>query len=103
MSELLQIILYTVAASLCIPLGGFFASVEKIRPLWLENELRHFVIAFGGGVLLAAVAFILVPEGNHYLIHSILSVITLLVGGICFFLLERILGTKRFVDKLRKS
>jgi hypothetical protein len=37
--------------------------VEHIRPQWLENELRHGVIAFGAGALLAAVALVLVPEG----------------------------------------
>jgi len=89
------IFLYTLAASLCIPLGGIIASFEKIRPLWLEQELRHFIIAFGGGVLLAAVSLILVPEGNKYLPDTVLSIITLLGGGFSFFLLERYLGTQR--------
>jgi ZIP family zinc transporter len=95
METIPEIILYTAAASICIPLGGIIASFEKIRPSWLEHELRHFVIAFGGGVLLAAVSLILVPEGNKYLPDTILSIITLLGGGISFFLIERFLGTKR--------
>ena len=53
-------LLYTLGASICIPLGGFLASIERVRSDWLDHELRHFVIAFGGGVLLAAVAFVLV-------------------------------------------
>jgi ZIP family zinc transporter len=90
-----QIILYTFAASICIPLGGIIASFERIRPSWLEHELRHFIIAFGGGVLLAAVSLILVPEGNRFLPDTTLSIITLLAGGLSFFLMERFLGTKR--------
>jgi ZIP family zinc transporter len=89
------IILYTFAASICIPLGGIIASFEKIRTSWLEDEFRHFIIAFGGGVLLAAVSLILVPEGNRHLPDTTLSRIMLLGGGISFFLMERFLGTKR--------
>ena len=95
MDEITKIILYTLCAGACIPLGGVIANVEKIRPSWLENEFRHFVIAFGGGILIAAVALVLVPEGLNYLKHSILSVIILLCGGVCFFILERFLGIHR--------
>ena len=95
MGEVSIIILYTLCAGACIPLGGLLAYKEKIRPKWLENEFRHSVIAFGGGILIAAVALVLVPEGVSYVNHSILSVIALLSGGVCFFVIELILGTRR--------
>jgi len=95
MDEVTKIILYTLCASACIPIGGLLAHVEKIRPKWLENEFRHSVIAFGGGILLAAVALVLVPEGTEYVNHSTLSPILLLSGGVCFFILERALGARR--------
>ena len=95
MSPLIEIIIFTTCAGACIPLGGLFASIERIRPRWLENELRHGIIAFGGGILLAAVALVLVPEGTQYLDRSFVSVFILIVGGLSFFLLERFLGTKR--------
>lgn len=95
MDEITRIILYTIAAGACIPLGGVLAKIEKIKPGWLENELRHAVIAFGGGILVAAVALVLVPEGTKYVAHSIMSVIFLLCGGFCFFVLERFLGVHR--------
>ena len=95
MQEITTIILYTLGASICIPLGGVLASVEKIRPNWLENELRHFIIAFGGGVLLAAVALVLVPEGNQYFSSPLLNVLVLLAGGISFFVLERFMGARK--------
>lgn len=63
MDEWLSIVLLTLFAGLAMPLGAVLARVEHIRPRWLENELRHFIIAFGGGALLAAVALVLVPEG----------------------------------------
>jgi len=95
MDEVTKIILYTLCAGACIPLGGVLAWVEKIRPRWLENEFRHTVIAFGGGILLAAVALVLVPEGTKYVNHITLSVIVFLSGGVSFFILERILGARR--------
>jgi len=95
MEEVIKIIIFTLGASICIPLGGLLASMARIRPNWLENEFRHFVIAFGGGILLAAVALVLVPEGNKYFFNPILSVITLLCGGISFFLIERFMGAKK--------
>jgi len=95
MDEITKIILYTLCAGACIPIGGLFAYVEKIRPRWLENEFRHSVIAFGGGILLAAVALVLVPEGTKYVNHSALSVILFLSGGISLFIIERILGSRR--------
>jgi ZIP family zinc transporter len=95
MNELSEIIIYTLCAGACIPLGGLLAHIEKIRPSWLENEFRHSVIAFGGGILLAAVALVLVPEGIRYVSHSVLSVVILLCGGVAFFVIERILGSRR--------
>ncbi|WP_126456256.1 ZIP family metal transporter [Sulfuriflexus mobilis] len=95
MDDVIKIILYTLGAGACIPLGGMLAKIERIRPGWLENEFRHSIIAFGGGILVAAVALVLVPEGIEYVDHAVLSVIFLLSGGLCFFALERFLGTRR--------
>lgn len=95
MDEITKIVLYTLCAGACIPLGGVLANIEKIRPAWTENEFRHSVIAFGGGVLVAAVALVLVPEGIKYVDHSILGAIFFLCGGFCFFILERFLGIRR--------
>ena len=50
-----------------IPLGGLIAANENIQRDWLRNELRHSVVAFGGGVLLSAVVFVLIPEGEKAL------------------------------------
>lgn len=92
MSEVLQIILYTTAAGACITIGALLAKFERIRPAWLEEELRHGVIAFGGGVLIGAVSLVLVPEGSEYLHHSPITVLIVLLGGVLFFLLERFMA-----------
>lgn len=63
----LVVALYALGAGAAIPAGAALAMNEHIRPQWLENELRHGVIAFGAGALLAAVALVLVPEGLNAL------------------------------------
>lgn len=89
MSEVLLILLLTTMAGVAIPLGGLIASFEHIRPRWLEHELRHFVIAFGGGILLGAVAVVLVPEGIEGMDNSLWAIPIVLAGGLFFFTLER--------------
>lgn len=95
MGDIETIVIYTAAAGACIPLGGALAKLEHIRPTWLENEFRHFIIALGGGVLLAAVTFILVPEGMACLSGPFDTIIFFLAGGIFFFLFELISGLYR--------
>ena len=68
------IIILGTAAGICIPVGGLIASFEHIRPNWLEQEFRHFLIAFGGGILLGAVSVVLVPEGTAFMSDSVFSI-----------------------------
>jgi zinc transporter, ZIP family len=88
-------ILYTTFAGACILIGGLAARIERIRPKWLEHELRHSIIAFGGGVLIAAVALVLVPEGAQLVPSAPFATLILLAGGLVFFAVERSLGLRR--------
>ena len=87
-------LLFTTASGSCIVVGGLIAMVERIRPLWLEQELRHTIIAFGGGTLISAVALVLVPEGQEYLGSPLLGVLLILAGGIVFMLVEHHLASR---------
>ena len=71
------------------------ARIERIRPEWLENELRHSIIAFGGGVLISAVALVLVPEGGRLIPSAVGASLVLVCGGFVFFVVERFLGLRR--------
>jgi ZIP family zinc transporter len=88
MADLWLVLVYATLAGATIPLGGFLASVEHVRPRWREEELRHTVIAFGGGVLLAAVALVLVPEGRRVL-PAWASAAAVAGGGILFMFVDR--------------
>ncbi len=95
MSAFLTMILWTALAGGCIFFGGLAAKFERIRPEWLENELRHSIIAFGGGVLISAVALVLIPEGNRHIPSPLVGSLILVFGGLTFFAAERFLGLRR--------
>ncbi len=60
---MIQVLILATLAGGMIPLGALLARRENLQPNWLEEEFRHAVIAFGAGALLAAVAFVLIPDG----------------------------------------
>lgn len=91
MDSLSLSLILALLAGATIPGGAFVASIERIRPRWLESEFRHGVIAFGGGALIAAVSLVLVPEGVAAL--SIVWVVACFsAGGIVFFLADRLVA-----------
>ncbi|MBN1257409.1 MAG: divalent cation transporter, partial [Planctomycetes bacterium] len=85
-----EIIIWTTLAGLAMPLGGLLACMEKMQPRWLEEELRHAVIAFGGGILLAAISLVLVPQGILHLSPWTVAS-AMLLGGIAFLFLDEFL------------
>lgn len=87
MTEWMYILLLTLMAGLAMPLGGLFATIDSLRPNWLNEELRHSVTAFGGGALLSAVALVLVPEGVEPF-EPWLSAGLFLLGGILFMIID---------------
>ncbi len=91
MPDYVQVILLTTLAGAAMPVGATIACIERIHPKWLEREFRHSVIAFGGGILVSAVALVLVPEGIDG-ISITLSSVSLLVGGVAFSLLDWVLS-----------
>lgn len=84
---LLTVIIITLLAGLAMALGAIIAHIENIQQQWLEEEVRHGIVAFGGGALLSAVALVLVPEGIAE--YSPLSACAwFILGGFAFMLLD---------------
>jgi ZIP family zinc transporter len=94
LTGVLEVIVLTTLAGLTIPIGGFLAKIERIHPRWLEEEFRHSIIAFGGGVLLAAVALVLVPVGISEQ-PPLVAAAAILCGGICFMICDLILASHK--------
>ncbi|WP_411825874.1 ZIP family metal transporter [Luteolibacter sp. AS25] len=92
--EWIIIVLLSLGAGLSMPIGAIIARFENIHSDWLENEVRHGVIAFGGGALLSAVALVLIPEG----IRSNSIPVTILCfggGGLAFAWLDSMLAKSK--------
>lgn len=86
-------LLLATVAGLTIPIGAYLATIERIRPRWLQDEFRHSVLAFGGGALFAAVALVLVPEGIRNLDWFAIC-LSFAGGGIVFFLIDRAIAMR---------
>jgi ZIP family zinc transporter len=93
MAEWLIVLGLASVAGLAMPAGACLARIERIRPNWLDNELRHGVIAFGGGALLSAVALVLVPEGIHGL-STLSTALCFSGGGLAFMALDIALANR---------
>ncbi|TVM18384.1 divalent cation transporter [Oceanidesulfovibrio indonesiensis] len=91
MTSLVWVIVLTTLAGAAMPLGAFAGKIEHFQPRWLEEEFRHGVIAFGGGILLAAVCFALVPEGLVR-IANWAALAWFFAGGVSFMLLDVVLA-----------
>ncbi|WP_299968303.1 hypothetical protein [uncultured Roseobacter sp.] len=91
--HLTALALATLAGS-SIPLGAWMATWSiNILPDWRATELRHGIIAFGAGALLAAVALVLLPEGAARL-SPFASVGWFVLGGLGFAVIDGALARR---------
>jgi len=92
MNGLALAMLYAALAGLPILAGGLLAREERLLPRWLDMEVRHAVNALVGGILLAAVALVLVPHGIAALPVGAV-VLAMGGGGVAFLLIDRALAS----------
>jgi len=90
MSLLYYTILLSLFAGSAAFAGALYGRFENLKPNWSSCEIRHSIIALGGGALLAAVALVLVPEGNERQ-PVWLSSLTFLLGAVFFMMIDRAL------------
>ena len=83
----ISLFILTLIAGLAMVVGALIATVEHIHNRWLESELRHGIIAFGGGIL------VLVPEGMQNL-HATAIGICFGLGGLSFMLIDILLAKR---------
>lgn len=86
MPEVLLIILVTWFAGLTAVLGGLIARFERSQNREVIYGLLHGITALGGMVLLTAVAFALVSEGNERLSPRITKVANSRIPVSCYAL-----------------
>jgi len=89
MNEVITIITYSFFSGATILLGGILAKhFEHFRPSILKDYVIHTTIAFGGGILIAAVGFVLTPKGIQSFPILAFTII-FSSGAIAFFFLDR--------------
>ena len=85
--SVIYVVVIALVAGLAMPAGALLARVEGIFPAWLDEELRHSILAMGAGALLSAVALVLVPDGMQDL-GTTASCISFLLGAFAFMALD---------------
>jgi len=86
-SQLMIIVVVSWLAGMAAFLGALVARFERTRETEFKREIIHGVVAFGGGILVAAVAFALAPEGIAVLGPVSLAT-TFCLGGLAFSVLD---------------
>lgn len=94
MSIIPTIVLYSFFSGITVFIGGLLSWIfqQRVAEPVLKDEVLHTTVAVGGGILVAAVAFVLVPEGMNALSTTSMAMAFLLGAG-GFFLLDRFLQT----------
>ncbi|MFH1593248.1 MAG: divalent cation transporter [Candidatus Omnitrophota bacterium] len=94
MHEISTIILYSFFSGITVLFGALTSRFyERLKEGFLKEEFIHGTVAFGGGVLVAAVAFVLTPPAIANLSLLFLSVI-FLSGVLFFFALDKFISYK---------
>ena len=94
MNEIMTIILYSLFSGITVFFGALVSKFyERVKEGFLKEEFIHGTVAFGGGVLVAAVAFVLVPPAISKLSILLLGII-FLSGALSFFLLDKLISQK---------
>lgn len=89
MPEYVYIILLSLLAGAAMPAGALLARFDLMHPAILERKSRQFIVAFGGGALISAVALVLVPDGVSKL-SPLTAALCFGAGGAFFYLLDMI-------------
>src|SRR6056297_2114209 len=93
MSQIAIVVLTSWLAGIAAFVGGVVARLERSEETELKPEIIHGVIAFGGGILLAAVAFALAPEGIAVL-HPLILTAVFIAGGLVFCCIDAYLSRR---------
>jgi ZIP family zinc transporter len=85
MNTTLQVVLYSFVSGVTVILGGLLARGRVLTRGESGRELSHGIVAFGAGILVAAVAFVLTPDAIDLLPLPVMVLVFL--AGVGLFLL----------------
>ncbi len=95
MENLIKIIGYSFFSGITVFLGGVLSILFEryFKEGLVKKVIIHTSIAFGGGIIIAAVSFVLVPKSMNELSLTPIIII-FLSGAIFFFFLDRYIAKK---------
>lgn len=91
MGDLTYAILLAALAGAAIPFGAWLARFDRLLPGPIRDQANHWIMAFGAGALLSAVALVLIPEGIERL-HGLVAVIPFLLGAVAALTIDLVLS-----------
>jgi len=92
MSDAIVILIYSSMAGLPVIIGGLISYAVQAKKLKIKDELNHWIIAFGGGALLSAISFALIPQAVSDL--NYIELILIFLGGTFSFMIIDIIISK---------
>ena len=91
MKELIELVIYSLLAGFTIFLGSLLATTfEKYTRRSIEEYILHWTVALGGGILVAAIAFVLTPKSIETFSIFKFSII-FLSGALVFFIIDKLI------------
>jgi len=90
-----RIILFAGISGITVFIGGVLSRLfnHHIKETPVKYEITHTLVAFSGGIVLSAIAFVLIPKGMEELPLMELLV-SFLLGAIVFYLIDKSLAKK---------
>ena len=92
---LLEIILFSGFAGITVFIGGLLANYfnHHIKETPVKYEIIHTLMSFGSGIMLSAVALVLIPKGMEEL-ELLPMAISFLAGALIFMFIDQYLASK---------
>ena len=92
---LLEIILFSGFAGVTVFIGGLLAKYfnHHIKETPVKYEIIHTLMSFGSGIMLSAVALVLIPKGMEEL-ELLPMAISFLAGALIFMFIDQYLASK---------
>jgi ZIP family zinc transporter len=90
-----KLILFSGIAGVTVFIGGVLANVfnHHIKESPVKYEITHTLMSFGAGIILSALALVLIPKGMEEL-ELLPMAFSFLVGAILFMLIDQYLAKK---------
>lgn len=90
---MVKLILFSGFAGITVFLGGILSKLfsHHVKDTPVKYEFIHGMMSFGAGIMLSAIALVLIPSGMDSLDVVSLS-ITFLIGAVAFLYIDRLLA-----------